>query len=191
MGQQLSSNRQGSAPLGAVLAWIDRLSQACGWLGMVLVVLIAVMLCGEVLARYLFNAPTIWTQDVSVAFQVWMTYLGMSTVLRQRQLIRIAAFASMAGPRVRKLLEGFTLLVILAFSAMAVYYAWDMVADSIRLQRRQPTMLEMPNWITEVPVVIGFAFLGLQALADLVRLPFGPAPDFSAGAEHSAEEESP
>jgi TRAP-type C4-dicarboxylate transport system permease small subunit len=158
---------------------------------MVLVVLIAVMLCGEVVARYVFNAPTIWTQDVSVVFQVWMTYLGMSTVLRQRQMIRIAAFASMAGPRVRKLLEAFTLVVILAFSAMAVYYAWGIVADSIRLDRRQPTMLEMPNWITEIPVVIGFAFLGLQALADLVRLPFGPAPDFSAGAEHSAEEESP
>jgi TRAP-type C4-dicarboxylate transport system permease small subunit len=106
-------------------------------------------------------------------------------------MIRIAAFASMAGPRVRKLLEAFTLVVILAFSAMAVYYAWGIVADSIRLDRRQPTMLEMPNWITEIPVVIGFAFLGLQALADLVRLPFGPAPDFSAGAEHSAEEESP
>jgi hypothetical protein len=53
MGQKLSSSRHGSAPGGAFLNWIDRLSQACGWLGMVLVVLIAVMLCGEVVARCL------------------------------------------------------------------------------------------------------------------------------------------
>jgi TRAP-type C4-dicarboxylate transport system permease small subunit len=147
------------------------------------------MLFLEVVARYIFNAPTIWTQDVAITCQVWMTYLGMAYVLRQRQLIRIVAIASLFGPRMRKALEGFSLLVIIAFGMVAVVYGGDMVADSIRLGRRQPTMLEMPNWITELPVVIGFAFLSLQAVADLIRLPFRPAPDFNAGAEHAVEEE--
>jgi TRAP-type C4-dicarboxylate transport system permease small subunit len=145
------------------------------------------MLFFEVVARYIFNAPTIWTQDVAITCQVWMTYLGMNYVLRQRQLIRIAAIASLFGPTMRKVLEGFSLLVIAAFGVIAVVYGSDMVADSIRLGRRQPTMLEMPNWITELPVVLGFALLSLQAVADLIRLPFRPAPDFNAGAEHAAE----
>lgn len=127
------------------------------------------MLFFEVVARYIFNAPTIWTQDVAVACQVWFTYMGMAYALRQRQLIRITAIVSLAGPTGRKVLEGFALLVIAAFSVVAVVYGWDVVADSIRLGRRQPTMLEMPNWIAELPVVLGFLLLGIQAVADLIR----------------------
>lgn len=158
-------------------------------MGDVLVVVITLMLFFEVVARYVFNAPTIWTQDVAVACQVWFTYLGMAYVLRQRQLIRITAVAALAGPTGRKVLEGFSLLVIAAFSAVAVVFGWDMVADSIQLGRRQPTMLEMPNWIAELPVVLGFLLLGIQAVADLIRLPFRPAPEFGSGGEHAGGEE--
>lgn len=178
-----------NAPAGAFLAGVDRAAGLCAVLGDILVVLIALMLFLEVAARYIFNAPTIWTQDVAVALQVWFTYLGMAYVLRQRQLIRITAVLVLLGPGARKLLEGFTLLVIAAFSIMAVVYGWDVVADSIRLGRRQPTMLEMPNWIAELPVVLGFALLAVQAVADLIRLPFRPAPDFTPGGEHAAEED--
>lgn len=179
-----------NAPQGAFFAGVDRIAGGCALLGDVLVVAIALMLFFEVIARYVFNAPTIWTQDVAIAFQVWFTYLGMAYVLRQRQLIRITALASMAGPTGRKVLEGFALIVIAAFSMMAVFYGWEMVADSIRLGRRQPTMLEMPNWMGELPVVLGFGLLAVQAVADLTRLPFRPAPDFGAGGEHAAEEEN-
>ncbi|EAU40001.1 putative integral membrane transport protein [Fulvimarina pelagi HTCC2506] len=169
----------------AVLRWTDRAGALCARLGDVLVVAIALMLFFEVAARYLFNAPTIWAQDIAIACQVWFTYLGMAYVLRQRQMIRITALVALAGPFLRRLVESFTLLVILAFCTVAVVYGIDVVVDSIRLGRRQPTMLEMPNWIVEIPVVFGFLLLGIQALADLIRLPFGPAPEFSSGGEHA------
>ena len=126
---------------------------------------------------------TAWQKDA---------YLGMAFVLRHREMIRITAVPSWLGPRVRKLMDAFSLIVIVAFSVMAVYYASSVVADSIRIGRRQPTMLEMPNWISELPVVIGFALLAVQGCAELVRLPFRPAPEFSPGGtgEPAVEEES-
>lgn len=189
-GKPATSSSPGNAPKGAFLAVVDRVTGACVVLGDVMVMSIAVMLSFEVAARYIFNAPTIWTQDVAVALQVWFTYLGMAYVLRQRQLIRITAVLVRLGPGARRLLEGFSLLIIAAFSIMAVIYGWDVVADSFRLGRRQPTMLQMPNWIAELPVVLGFALLAIQATADLIRLPFSPAPSFSPGGEHATDEEN-
>ncbi|TCP61856.1 TRAP-type C4-dicarboxylate transport system permease small subunit [Rhodovulum bhavnagarense] len=156
-----------------------------------MVAAIAAMLCFEVAARYLFNSPTIWAQDIAVVCQVWFTYLGMAYVLRQRSLIRITALLALAGPALRRIADGLALLIILAFSLVAVIYGWDIVADSIRLGRRQPTMLELPNWIAELPVVVGFALLALQALAELIRLPFAPAPDFSPSGEHAPTHAGP
>lgn len=187
---QPTGRPHGNAPAGAFLSGVDRIAGGCAVLGDIMVVLIALMLFMEVVGRYVFNAPTIWTQDVAVALQVWFTYLGMAYVLRRRQMIRITAVMVLLGPGARKVLEAFALLVIAAFSMMAVVYGWDIVADSIRLGRRQPTMLEMPNWIAELPVVLGFALLGVQAVADLLRLPFRPAPEFSPGGEHAAEDDA-
>lgn len=169
------------------LKWIDRLSLAFGRLGDVLLVAIASMLTYEVVARYVFLAPTEWTQDVAVTLQIWFTYLGMALVLRQRQMIRISAFLAIAGPRMRYALEGLALLVIGVFALIAMIKGFDMMMDSIALGRRQPTMLALPNWMAELPIVVGFALLLLQVLVDLIRLPFGPPPTFSAGGEHDLD----
>ena len=162
-----------------VMSAVDKTADICARAGEVVIVLIAIMMFYEVVARYIFLSPTGWTQDVAVTAQVWFTYFGMAYVLRHRELIRITAIIGRLGPGMRRLVEAFALVVIAAFCAVAVWYGSDIVADSIRLGRRQPTMLQMPNWISELPVVLGFALLFLQAVADLVRLPFRPAPEFA------------
>lgn len=174
-----------------LLTWVDRLAELVARLGDLLVVTIALLLFGEVVARYAFHAPTIWTQDIAVTLQVWFTYLGMAYVLRKRELIRITAIVGLLGPRLRQLAEGFALVVILFFSLVATVYGWDVVSESIRSGRRQPTILELPNWIAELPVVVGFALLGLQSLAELIRLPFRPAPTFNPGGEHATGDDKP
>jgi C4-dicarboxylate transporter, DctQ subunit len=170
----------------STLRWVDLVSLACGRLCDVMLIAIAMMLTYEVIARYIFLAPTQWTQDVAVTLQIWLTYLGMALVLRNRQMIRISAFLSLAPVRARYVLEGLALVVVAAFAVVASLRGFDMLLDSIRIERRQPTMLALPNWIVELPLVIGFALLALQSLAQLIRLPFGPAPSFSAGGEHDS-----
>lgn len=175
-----------------VMSAVDWTADISARAGEILIVLIAAMMFYEVVARYVFSAPTGWTQDVAVTAQVWFTYMGMAYVLRHRELIRITAVLVKIGPIPRKVLEGFSLSVICAFCVIAIVYGTDTVLDSIRLGRRQPTMLEMPNWISEVPVIVGFFLLGLQGLAELIRLPFRPAPEFSfeGAAEHALSEDN-
>ena len=170
-----------------VFRFVDRMADFCGRIVDLMVILIAAMLAFEVVSRYVFVAPTQWTQDVATTLQIWFTYLGMALVLKQRQLIRITALLAIAPAWARYLLEGLALLVILAFSAVATFQGYQMFADSIAMGRRQPTMLALPNWVAELPIVIGFALLTLQALANLIRLPTGPAPVFSPGGEHASD----
>lgn len=174
-----------------LLSAVDRTADACAQVGQVMVVAIAAMLFYDVMARYVFLAPTGWAQDIAITGQVWFTYLCMAFVLRHREMIRITAVLSIIGPRARKLMEAFSLIVIIAFSAIAVFHGADVLAESIRIGRRQPTMLEMPNWVSELPVVIGFVLLAVQGIAELVRLPFRPSPTFTPGgaAEHAVEDE--
>jgi len=172
--------------------WIDRVSDLLSRVGDVLVILITVMLTYEVIARYVFLSPTKWVHDVSTVMQVWFTFLGMALVLKNREMIRITAILAIAPAWLRYVLEAVALLVILVFSIVAASKGYQMMIDSINMGRRQPTMLAMPNWIGELPIVIGFAWLALQSLVQLIRLPFGPAPQFSvSGEQESSSDHDP
>src|SRR5690606_28872232 len=116
------------------------------------------------------------------------TYLGMALVLRDGKMIRITAVLGVAPTWMRYACEALALVIILLFSLMATIKGWDVVSDSIRLGRRQPTMLALPNWIAELPVVLGFALLAVQSGAELIRLPFRGPPTFAPESELEADD---
>lgn len=149
---------------------IDRVSDACGRLAAWLFLAIGFLITAEVIARYVFTAPTPWTEEISQALQIWATYLAAACVLRNRDLIVIEFFTQRMGPRRRRFAETFGLLVILAFAAVAVVYGAAIVAESVAQNRHTSTMLGLPRWLTETAIPVGFGLLALQAAAELVRL---------------------
>lgn len=166
-----------------ILRAVDSVSELCSGVGVAMIIVITAILSYETVARYFFHAPTQWTQDISVTLQVWFTYLAMALVLKEGKMIRITAILGIAPLWFRYVCEVLALVIILLFSVMATAKGWDVVADSIRLGRRQPTMLALPNWISELPVVIGFALLAVQSVVELIRLPFRGPPNFSPEGE--------
>lgn len=169
-----------------LLRWADRLSGICAVLGIGMLVFVMCALTYETVARYFFHAPTHWTQDISVTLQVWFGYLAMALVLRDRKMIRITAILAIAPRWLKTVCEALALLVILAFSIIAVAKGYSVLMDSIRLGRREPTVLALPNWISELPVVIGFALLALQSLAEMLRLAVEGPPSYAPSNELDA-----
>ncbi|KAA0911259.1 TRAP transporter small permease [Pusillimonas sp. ANT_WB101] len=181
--------KSSTVPNHWLLRIVDRVADVCGHIGVLMIIFITAALTYETIARYFFHAPTQWTQDISVTMQVWFTYLGMALVLKEGKMIRITAMLGIAPAWVRYACEALGLIIILLFSIMATVKGFDVVTDSIALGRRQPTMLALPNWIAELPVVLGFALLSLQSLAELIRLPFRGPPSFDPESELELDDE--
>lgn len=160
----------------AMIKHAEALSEFCGRLAAWVFVAIGGMIIYEVAMRYLFNAPTIWAEELSRFAQIWATYLAAAYVLRHRQLIRIDMLTRRLGARGRLLAEAYSLLWIAGFSAVAIWYGSDIALESIRIGRASSTMLAVPRWATEFAVPVGFALLLLQALVELLKLKHGPPP---------------
>lgn len=156
--------------MNAVLALIDRVGVACSRLAGWLFFAIGIMITYEVVARYVFNAPTIWAEEMSRFFQVWAVYLGAAYVLRYRYLIRITLLTDRIGPLGRRIAEAFSLTVIGAFCVVAIVWGIEIVAESVRFSRTTSTMLDVPQWMTELAIPFGCGLLLLQCIAQLVRL---------------------
>lgn len=163
---------------------VDRIANFLGQLAAWLFFATGAMITYEVLARYLFNAPTIWAAELSQLFLLWGTFIAMGTLLRQRAHIRITLLTGRLGARGRQASELFSLLFITVFSAVACWYGWGIAYDSLERGRSTGTMLNIPNWWSEMVIPLGFLVLLLQCLVELVRVWRDGAP---AQAEHHGE----
>jgi TRAP-type C4-dicarboxylate transport system permease small subunit len=76
----------------------------------------------------------------------------------------------------RRLFETVALGIIAVFCGVAIVHGIDVVVDSVQQGRRTSTMLQVPKWMTELAIPVGFALLLAQALLDLARTWAGEAP---------------
>lgn len=156
--------------LSAVERW-------AAWIAACLLVLTGLFLTWEVVARYFFNAPTIWAAELSQLCLIWACPLAMAWVLSTRRHIRVTALTAQASRRMRLRLEIFALLVILVFSLVVVAYGYSIFQDSLMRGRTSGTMLDPPAWIPEAAIPAGFALLALSCLANIARALRGDIPE--------------
>jgi len=165
------------------LGLIDGLSRWTARASVVLVGLIGCFILLEVLARYLFNAPTIWTEEISRLLLVWAVYGAAAQILQERRLILVDLVQRKLPPSVLRVQQVAVHLLILTFCLVAVVWGIGIVAESIEKGRASSTMLRTPQWLFELPIPLGFGLLALQALARVLRTATGrePLPDPEGG----------
>jgi C4-dicarboxylate transporter DctQ subunit len=145
-------------------------------LAAVLFTLTGVLISYEVIARYFFNAPTIWAAEISQLCLIWGSLLSMAWVLSQRRHIRVTALTDLMPDRVRAGMEVVSTLIVAVFSAVTLWYGFQIFAHSFVKGRTSGTMLDMPMWIIEVSVPVGFALLLVATINALRKALAGDVP---------------
>jgi TRAP-type C4-dicarboxylate transport system permease small subunit len=155
------------------MALVDRLSDGFGRLAAWLFFATGAMITYEVLARYAFNAPTIWAAEISQLFLLWGTFLAMARPLHRGEHIRITVLTGLLGPTARRVMEIASLGFVAAFAAAIAWFGTDIAIDSYVRGRSAGTMLDIPNWWSEAVIPVGFSLLFAQCLVEMVRLALG------------------
>jgi len=140
------------------------------WAAALLFVAAGCMLTYEVIARYFFIRPTIWAAELSQLCLIWGALMGMPWALAARRHISVDAITRLCPPAVQRGLEVIAMTAVLAFSVMVMIKGWGIFLDSFERGRTTGTMLDLPSWIAELPVAIGFALLAIQAVIEIVGL---------------------
>lgn len=155
---------------------IELIESATAWIAALLLTATGVMLTFEVVARYFFNAPTIWAAELSQLCLIWACPVAMGWALSQRKHIRVTAITAQLPPRGRQVAEIISLCVVLGFSVVVLIYGWDIFYDSFERGRTSGTMLDLPAAVPEGAIPAGFALLALSCIACLWRAVRGDIP---------------
>ena len=151
--------------------WIDRFAELCGVAVAWLMVPLMAAVVYEVVARYAFNAPTVWSFDVSYMLYGAMFMLGAAYALRIGAHIRTDFFWERWSLRTRGVIDTVA-YVAFFFPGIALFfwvgwgeawYAWEIAEVSEQTPWR-PLL-----WPLKACIPLAAALLLLQGLSELTK----------------------
>jgi len=149
---------------------IDSLSEFCGRFAAWLFFAVGFFITYEVVMRHVFNMPTIWVDEVSRIIQIWSAYLAAGYAIKHHQMVVIDIAFRDENSVIRKGLDTFALILIIGFSAITVYYGFELWLKSTLRGHTTDTYLALPKWFTQASIWIGFGLLLLQSVAEIIKV---------------------
>jgi C4-dicarboxylate transporter DctQ subunit len=122
-----------------------RIGIVLSWCFAVVVVLTAF----EVVMRYVFNSPTIWVHDVSIALSAICFVIGGAYALQADQHIRINVLSEMVPPDRKRWVDLFCYVAAAIFLAALTYAATIQASRSIALMETSGRAWDVP-----IPVLL-------------------------------------
>ena len=117
-----------------------------GLAGLSLVVM-TVLTTYQVITRYIFNAPSTWSEELVGYLFAWSTMFGAAAITGERGHMNIPVIVDLFPAGVRKIFHVFGELVALLFSAIILVYGGFTVSS-----------LAMGQMTSSLPVAVGFFY---------------------------------
>lgn len=135
-----------------------------------LLVTIMGLICAQVLARYLFNRPLFWSDELARYCYVWLCFVAAITVTAGRSDVTIDLIDRFVGPRGQKVVKVVAWLIVVATCALLVHGSFQWVMKTALL--KSPA-LGMPMVWLYIVVWGCFIMMALHTLVNILLLLVG------------------
>jgi TRAP-type mannitol/chloroaromatic compound transport system permease small subunit len=150
---------------------IDKAALWSGWLVSWLIIPMVLALVYEVIARYFFNAPTIWAYDVTFITYGTFFMLGSAYTLQRSGHIRTDSYYGQWSPKTQGMSD--TICYVLFFFPpllIFLYVTWDYFWVSFMRDERSVTSPWLPRiWPLKATMPATCVLLLIQGVAELLR----------------------
>jgi len=148
---------------------IDKISEKIALGSSFLAVALMVLMVWEVVARYVFNKPTIWSFDINQFLFCGLTALGAAYTLRTDGHVSIDILYSRLNSRVRGIMGIFTTLIMMAVLYVIIWQSSVATIDAYKGNFVTQTFFAPPVYPAKALIPIGMFFFLLQAIARIIR----------------------
>ncbi|MFC0410107.1 TRAP transporter large permease [Roseomonas elaeocarpi] len=125
-----------------------------------------VILGAGVTARYVFQSPLVWSDELASILFLWLSMLGAVIALQRGGHMRMTGLVARASPQVRALLEALAITTSLAFLVLVAHPALEYAQDEGFIVT---PALEISNAWRAAALPTGIVLMIAAALLRLVR----------------------
>lgn len=152
-----------------LLEFIDAVSSWSGRIASFLAVIAILIIDYEVLARYVFNAPTIWaTEAMTIICGIYFIMGGAYALVLKMHVTVDIIHANLSG-RAKAIIDLITCPIIFLYLVILIWtggvYAWE----SLLLKETTGTAANLPFWPLKAGFFIAVLLMFFQMLAKSIR----------------------
>ena len=148
---------------------VDAVSEKSGKAMSLLIVFMMVITTTEVVARYVFNSPTIWAWPINrQLFGVFILFGGVYTLLYGGH-IRVEVFYNRLSPRMKSIARLIALACFLVFIGVLAWQGALMAVISLMCGERASGTFHIPLYPFKILIPIAAFLFLLEGIADFFR----------------------
>src|SRR5580692_6789122 len=143
------------------------------WLGAVVEVAAAalvaaeiIILFGGVVARYVFNSPLVWSDELASILFLWLAMLGAVIAFLRDEHMRMTACVGMLAPPARAMLDVFATGAALAFLLLIAWPAYNFAVEQAAITT---PALEIKDAWRAAALPVGIVLMAVFALLRLAN----------------------
>lgn len=146
---------------------IQRVSNFLGLGSGVLLFAMAIITTREVIMRYVFNRPSVWSMEACMFILVLVTYVGSSHTQLERGHIRVDIIYTFISKLKGQILDVFSLGICLFYISLLAWASLHEVLRMHALDIRTDTILATPIFPFHLADWLGICMLGLIILVQM------------------------
>lgn len=150
-------------------SWIDRIAIAISRVAMLLVAVIVAIIFYEVVMRYVFAAPTLWVNELSLWLGGAIYLLSGLYVMQQRGHIRIFILYDVCPRWLQRVFDVISTIFICLFAFAVVYGGFGEAWQKLMRWETFGTAWDPPIPATMKPLtLLVVVLIAIQAVANLI-----------------------
>lgn len=154
----------------SLIGLAERWVLAVGVLAAALLVPLVLATTWEVVARYAFDAPTIWAYEIGYTLTGSHFLLALAYTLRQGEHIRIDVLSGSLSPGTRRAIDALAYALVLPILLWITWTLWGYTSSGFaRGETSGQSALNLPVWPFRAVFCLAFATFALQVLCELAK----------------------
>lgn len=133
------------------------------------VAVMAVLVFANVIARYAFNSPLAFSDEISSYLFILMSFMGTAIAARRKAHLGLSIVTDRLSPNGRKYMGVVMYAVSAFFCLLIVIFGIQMVMSQYQLGQETATM-QWPEWIYGLFVPVGAAFAMIAFLSGIANM---------------------
>lgn len=142
------------------------LARAALWLSGLCLTVMTALVAWQVFARYILDAPSTWTEPLSILMMGWFIFLGAAVGIREGYHLSFDVLLHVLPARVVVVLHNVSDLAVLGFGVGMIGYGGELMAGTWATP--MPT-LGLPTGLALLPVVLGGVLVVIFSAERLAR----------------------
>jgi len=145
----------------------DSMIKLSAYIGALALAIMSIAITYEVIFRYFFNSPTIWSSEVSRYCSVYILFMGLSYTLREKAHINIEIVTKYIPTKPRIFIKILTDCIGMALALLIIIEGWKMFYEAYDLSLKSMEVIRTPLAIPYFCIPWGGFWLAVQYMIQL------------------------